>query len=63
MLTYTLSDITETGDNGDLTGEHDIGGSLDTIDEGLSASVLSSQLGIPNRSGIASLRSCRTWTW
>jgi hypothetical protein len=37
---YTLSDITETGDDSDLTGEHDIGGSLDTIDEGLSASVL-----------------------
>jgi hypothetical protein len=41
--TYTLSDITETGDNGNLTGKHDIGGSLDTIDEGLSASVLTSQ--------------------
>jgi hypothetical protein len=41
--TYTLSDITETGDDGNLTGEHDIGGSLDTIDEGFSASVLPDQ--------------------
>lgn len=38
--TYTLSDVTETGDNGDLTGKHDVGGSLDTVDKGFSATVL-----------------------
>jgi hypothetical protein len=45
----TLSDITETGDNGDLTGQHDIGGSLDTVDEGLSASVVVVKLGLGDR--------------
>ena len=38
--TYALSNITESSDNGDFTSEHDIGGSLDTVDEGLSATVL-----------------------
>lgn len=45
----TLSDITETGDNGDLTGQHDVGGSLDTVDEGLSASVVVVELGLGDR--------------
>jgi hypothetical protein len=40
LCTYTLSDVTETGDNGDLSGQHDVGGSLDTVDKGLSATVL-----------------------
>jgi len=48
-LGTTLSDITETGDDSDLTGEHDIGGSLDTIDEGLSASVLIVSSGVTKR--------------
>ena len=39
-LGATLSDVTETGDNSDLTGQHDVGGTLDTVDKGLSASVL-----------------------
>lgn len=43
-----LSDITETGDNGNLTGQHDVGGSLDTVDEGLSASVVVIELGLGN---------------
>ena len=38
-LGATLADITETSDNGNLTGNHDISGSLDTIDERLSAAV------------------------
>jgi len=38
-LGATLTDITETSDNGDLTSDHDICGTLDTIDEGLAASV------------------------
>jgi hypothetical protein len=48
-FTYTLSDVTETGDNSDLTGEHDIGSSLDTVDEGLSASVVVVELGLGDR--------------
>jgi hypothetical protein len=40
VLTYTFTDITESSDNGDFTSKHDIGGSLDTIDKGLSATVL-----------------------
>ena len=35
----TLADITETGDDGDLAGNHDIGGTLDAVDEGLAAAV------------------------
>lgn len=42
----TLSDITETGDDTDLTSNHDIGGTLDTIDKGLSASVQVVELGL-----------------
>ncbi len=38
--TYTLSDITEAGDNGDLASKHDVGGTLDAVDQGLSATVL-----------------------
>jgi hypothetical protein len=45
----TLSDITETGDNGDLTGNHDIGGTLDTINERLTASVQVVELGLGDR--------------
>lgn len=44
----TLSDITETGDNGDLSGNHDIGGTLDTIDERLTATVKVVELGLGN---------------
>lgn len=36
----TFTDITETGDDGDFTGEHDVGSTLDTVDEGFTASVL-----------------------
>ena len=38
-LGATLTDITETSDNGNLTGNHDIGGTLDTVDERLTAAV------------------------
>jgi hypothetical protein len=38
--THALADITETGDDSDLAGKHDIGGTLDTVDEGLAAAVL-----------------------
>ena len=45
-LGTSLSDITETSDDGDLTGQHDIGGSLDTINKRLSASVVVVELGL-----------------
>jgi hypothetical protein len=45
-LGATLTDITETGDNGDLTSDHDIGGTLDTVDERLAAAVEVVELGL-----------------
>lgn len=44
----TLTDITVTGDNGNLTGNHDIGGTLDTVDEGFTATVQVVKLGLGN---------------
>lgn len=41
-----LADITVTSDNGNLTSDHDIGGALDTIDEGLTATVQVVELGL-----------------
>lgn len=38
--TYTLSDVSETSDDGDLAGKHDIRGTLDTVNKRLSATVL-----------------------
>lgn len=46
--THSLSDVTVTSNNGDLTSEHDIGSTLDTVDEGLSASVKVVELGLGN---------------
>lgn len=45
-LGTTLADITVTGDDTDLTSDHDIGGTLDTIDEGLAATVKVVELGL-----------------
>lgn len=45
-LGATLTDVTETGDNGDLASNHDIGGTLDTIDKGLTAAVKVVELGL-----------------
>ena len=42
----SLSDITETGDDSDLTSDHDIGGTLDTIDKGLAAAVKVVEFGL-----------------
>ena len=39
-MAYTLADVTEAGDNGDLASEHNVGGPLDTVHEGLAAAVL-----------------------
>lgn len=45
-LGTSLSDISVTSDDGDLTGEHDVGGTLDTVDERLAASVKVVELGL-----------------
>lgn len=42
----TLSDITETSNNSDFTGNHNVGSSLDTIDKRFSASVQVVELGL-----------------
>jgi len=47
-LGTALADITVTGDDTDLTGDHDIGGTLDTVDEGLTAAVQVVELGLGN---------------
>lgn len=44
----TLSDITVSGDNGNLTSNHDIGSTLDAIDERFSAAVKVVELGFGN---------------
>jgi hypothetical protein len=45
-LGTTLTDITVSGNDSDLTSNHDIGGTLDTIDEGLTAAVKVVELGL-----------------
>jgi hypothetical protein len=45
-LSTTLADITETSNNGDLASNHDIGGTLDTVDERLTAAVQVVELGL-----------------
>ena len=45
-LGATLTDITETSDNGDLASDHDVGGTLDTVDKGLTATVQVVELGL-----------------
>lgn len=44
--TYPLSDITEPSNDGNLASKHDIGGALDTVNEGLAASVVVIKLGL-----------------
>jgi hypothetical protein len=45
-LGATLTDVTETGNNGDLASNHDIGGTLDAVNEGLTAAVKVVELGL-----------------
>jgi hypothetical protein len=45
-LSTALTDVTETSDDSDLTGNHNIGGTLDTVDEGFTASVKVVELGL-----------------
>jgi hypothetical protein len=37
---HPLADITEPGHDSDLAGKHDVGGTLDTVDERLAATVV-----------------------
>lgn len=52
-LGTTLTNITEAGNDSDLTGKHNVGGSLDTVDEGLSASIVVVELGL--RDGVVNV--------
>ena len=45
-LGATLTDISETSDDGDLASNHDVGGTLDTVDERLTATVQVVELGL-----------------
>jgi hypothetical protein len=47
--TYTFADITEPGHDGNLTSEHNISGTLDTIHKGLAASIVIVKLGLCDR--------------
>jgi len=47
-LGAALSDITVASDDGNLSGKHDIGSTLNTIDEGLAASVVVVKLALGN---------------
>lgn len=40
LYTYPLADVTETSDDRNLASEHDIGSTLDTVDERLTAAVV-----------------------
>jgi hypothetical protein len=51
--THSLPDITITGDNSDLTGKHDISGTLDTINKGFPASIVVVELGL--RDGVVDI--------
>jgi hypothetical protein len=42
----TLAHISVAGDHGHLAGQHDVGGTLDTVDQGLSATVQVVELGL-----------------
>jgi hypothetical protein len=44
-----LTNITETSDDGGLTSNHDIGGTLDTVDKGFTAAVEVVELGLGDR--------------
>ena len=47
-LGTALADVTETCNNGDLAGNHDIGGTLDSVDERLTAAVEVVEFGLGN---------------
>lgn len=44
--THAFADISETSNNSDLACQHDIGSTLDTVDEGFTAAVVVVELGL-----------------
>lgn len=46
LSTYSLTDVTESSDDSDLAREHDICSTLDSVDEGLAASVVVVKFGL-----------------
>ena len=46
--TYTLADVTETGNDSDLAREHDVRSALDTINKGLAAAIVVVELRLGN---------------
>jgi len=48
-LSTALSDITITSDNGNLSGNHDVGGTLNTVQQRLAAAIEVIELGLSNR--------------
>ena len=47
--THSFANISEASDNGDLSGKHDIGGTLDTIDQRFTAAIKVVELGFGDR--------------
>ena len=47
--TYPFADVTKASDDSDLSGEHDIGGTLDTVNEGFTAAIVVVELGLGDR--------------
>lgn|SRR6266478_1258316 len=43
--TYAFTNVAEASNDGDLTGKHDVGRTLDTIDEGFAATIVVVKLG------------------
>ena len=48
-MTYSLANVTETSNDGNLTSKHDIGSALDTIDKGFTATIVVVELGLGHR--------------
>ena len=46
LSTYAFTDVSETSNNGDLSGKHNISGTLDTIDQRFAASVVVIEFGL-----------------
>jgi hypothetical protein len=47
--THTFTDVTESGDDGNLSGQHDVSGPLDAVDQGFSTSIVVVELALGDR--------------
>ncbi len=47
--TYTFANVTETSNDSDFASQHNVGGTLDAINKGLSAAVVVVELGLRDR--------------